>query len=79
MQALQTYMDDLDCDPPFHSNRPFHLPLQVSIFDHEALEEIPFKQRCDFSDKIRRFWRANPNFLGCSFLQGPSRYAVCVN
>ena len=31
MQALQTYIDDLDCDPPFHSNRPFHLPLQVPI------------------------------------------------
>ena len=54
MQALQTYIDDLDCDPPFHSNRPFHLPLQVPIFDHETLEEIPFKQRSDFSDKICR-------------------------
>ena len=48
------------------------------MFDHETLEEIPFKRRCYFSYRVRRFGELTVIFLGCPFLQGPSRYAVCV-
>ena len=62
--------------PLFTPTDHFTCRSKCRFLSMKLLKKIPFKQTCDFSDKIRRLWRANRDFSG---VQGPSRYAVCVD